>query len=202
MARCININLKKDKIVVKISEEAKQEEIVEELTKKIIQLKKLYQEEKTPIQITGKVLKNSELEEVKQIIQNEIEVEIETDIPKTLGLYSIKKTFNKQIDNSDTQFYRGALRSGQRLEVEGSIVILGDVNSGAEVISGENIVVLGTLRGLAHAGAKGNNGAIIAAGALDTVQLRISNVVKEIEKEEILPKQAYVYIQDDKIVIE
>ena len=63
-------------------------------------------------------------------------------------------------------------------------------------------MVLGTLRGLAHAGAKGNNGAIISAGALDTVQLRISNVVKEIEKEENLHKQAYVYIKEDIIVIE
>jgi len=202
VARCININLKKDKILVKINEEATQEEIVEELTKKIKQLKKLYQEEKTPIEITGKVLKTSELEEVQQIIQSQIDVEVQTDIPKTLGLHSIKKTFNKQIDNSETELYRGALRSGQRLEVEGSIIILGDVNSGAEVIAGENIVVLGTLRGLAHAGAKGNNGAIIAAGVLETVQLRISNVVKEIEKEETLPKHAYVYIKEDNIVIE
>lgn len=202
MARCISINLKKDKIIIKINEEATQEDIVKELTKKMKQLKNLYQEEKTPIEITGKVLKNKELEEVEKIIQEQIDVQIESDTPKTLGLHSIKKTFNKQIDNSETEFHRGALRSGQRLEVEGSIVILGDVNSGAEVIAGENIVVLGTLRGLAHAGAKGNNGAIIAAGALDTVQLRISNVVKEIEKEEILPSQAYVYVKDDNIVIE
>ena len=202
MARCININLRKDKIVLKINEDAKQEEIVEELYKKIKQLKKLYQEEKTPIEITGKVLKNRELEEIQEIVQSQIDVEIKTDIPRELGLYSIKKTFNKQINNSEAEFYRGALRSGQKIEVEGSIIILGDVNSGAEVIAGENIVILGTLRGLAHAGAKGNNGAIIAAGALDTVQLRISNVVKEIEKEENLPKQAYVYIKENTIVIE
>jgi len=202
VARCININLKQDKIIIKINEEATQEEIVNELKKKITQLKKLYQDEKTPIKITGKVLKNKELEEIQEIIQNQIDVQIETDIPKTLGLYSIKKTFDKQVDTSETQFYRGALRSGQRLEVEGSVIILGDVNSGAEVIAEDNIVVLGTLRGLAHAGAKGNNKAIIAAGALDTVQLRISNIVKEIEKEEILPKQAYVYVKDDNIVVE
>ena len=202
MARCISVNLKKEEIIVKISEEATQEEIINELKKKVKDLKKLYKDEKTPIRITGKELKNKELEEIQEIIQKEISVEIESDIPKTLGLYSIKKTFNKQINNSETKFYRGAIRSGQRIEVEGSIVILGDVNSGAEVVASENIVVLGALRGLAHAGAKGNNGAIISAGILDTVQLRISNVVKEIEKEEILPKQAYVYIKENIIVIE
>ena len=63
--------------------------------------------------------------------------------------------------------------------------------------------MLGNLRGLAHAGAKGNKKAIIAAGLLDTVQIRISNIVKEIDRdEEPLHKQAYVYVHEDKIVIE
>ena len=64
-------------------------------------------------------------------------------------------------------------------------------------------MVLGALRGLAHAGAKGNAKAIIAAGRLDAVQVRIANIVKEINKdEEQLVRQAYIYIDDDKIVIE
>ena len=89
------------------------------------------------------------------------------------------------------------------MEVEGSIVILGDVNSGAEIMATDNIVVLGSLRGLAHAGAKGNKQAIISAGMLDAVQLRISNIVKEIDREEEpLHKQAYIYVNEDEIVIE
>ena len=89
------------------------------------------------------------------------------------------------------------------MEAEGSLVILGDVNSGAEVMASDNIVVLGHLRGLAHAGAKGNKRAIIAAGRLDAVQLRISNIVKEIDKdEEEIHKNAYVYVDEDNIIIE
>lgn len=72
----------------------------------------------------------------------------------------------------------------------------GDVNYGAEVIAGENVIVLGTLRGLAHAGANGNGEAIISAGAFETNQMRISNVVKEFEKEEfsnsIIKTNAYL----------
>ena len=91
----------------------------------------------------------------------------------------------------------------KKLETEGSIIILGDVNSGAEVIASDNIVVLGTLRGLAHAGAKGNKQAIIAAGLFDAVQVRIANIVKEIDREEEpLHKQAYISVVEDKIVIE
>lgn len=199
---CVSINLKKDKIVIKLNEDTKQEELVECLKKKLSELKKLYKDEKTPINVTGKVLKNKEIQEIQNIIKEKIDVEIEFDSPKTLGLHGIKKTFEKEIAVSETKFHRGSLRSGQKLESEGSIVIIGDVNSGAEVMASDNIIVLGTLRGLAHAGAKGNKQAIIAAGLIDTVQIRIANIVKEIDRdEEPLHKQSYVSVVDDEIVI-
>ena len=198
----ISITLKKNEIVLKISDDLEQEKIIALLNKKMPELKKFYKDEKTPIRVTGKVLKNKEIDEIKNIIKNNIDVDIFFDTPKTLGLSSIIKTFNKEIAVSETTFHRGSLRSGQRIETEGSIVILGDVNSGAEVIASDNIVVLGTLRGLAHAGAKGNKEAIIAAGAVDTVQLRIANIIKEINRdEEPLHRETYIYVKDDKIEI-
>lgn len=203
MKNCVMINLKKDEIVIKLNEEATQEEIIEALKKKLTELKKLYKNEKTPILVAGKILKNKEIDEIQQIIKNEIDVEIDFDMPKSLGLHSITKTFEKEIAISETKFHRGSLRSGQRIEAEGSLVIIGDVNSGAEVIASDNIVILGALRGLAHAGAKGNKQAIIAAGLVDTVQIRIANVVKEIDRdEEPMHKQSCVYIEEDQIIIE
>ena len=200
---CVSINLKKDQIVVKIAEDAEQKRIISELSRKISDLKKLYKDEKTPIRIVGKVLKNKEIDEIQELIKEKIDVEIDFDMPKSLGLSSITRTFKQEIAISETKFHRGSLRSGQRLETEGSIVIKGDVNSGAEVIASDNIVVVGTLRGLAHAGAKGNKNAIIAAGKLDAVQIRISNIVKEIDRdEEPLHKQAYIFVDNDKIVID
>ncbi len=181
---CVSINLKKDQIVVKIAEDAEQKRIISELSRKISDLKKLYKDEKTPIRIVGKVLKNKEIDEIQELIKEKIDVEIDFDMPKSLGLSSITRTFKQEIAISETKFHRGSLRSGQRLETEGSIVIIGDVNSGAEVIASDNIVVVGTLRGLAHAGAKGNKNAIIAAGKLDAVQIRISNIVKEIDRKD------------------
>lgn len=203
MKNCVMINLKKDEIVIKLNEEATQEEIIEALKKKLTELKKLYKNEKTPILVAGKILKNKEIDEIQKLIKNEIDVEIDFDMPKSLGLHSITKTFEKEIATSETKFHRGSLRSGQRIESEGSLVIIGDVNSGAEVIASDNIVILGALRGLAHAGAKGNKQAIIAAGLVDTVQIRIANVVKEIDRdEEPMHKQSCVYIEEDQIIIE
>ena len=203
MRNCISINLKKDEILIKISEEAEQKEIIDSLKKKLPELKKLYKDEKTPIKVTGKILKNKEIDEIQNVIKEKIDVAIDFDTPKTLGLHSIKRTFNKKTEISETKYYRGSLRSGQKIETEGSLVVLGDVNSGAEVVAGDNIVVLGALRGLAHAGAKGNKQAIIAAGLIDTVQIRIANIVKEIDRdEEPLHKQSYVYAENDEIIIE
>lgn len=203
MKNCISINLKKDEIVIKISEQAEQADIVANLKKKLPELKKLYKDEKTPILVTGKVLKNKEIDQIRELIKEKIDVEIDFDVPKGLGLHSIKKTFEKEIAISETRFHRGSLRSGQKIETEGSIVIIGDINSGAEVIASDNIIVQGALRGLAHAGAKGNKQAIITAGLVDTVQIRIANVVKEINRdEEPMHKQAYISIQNDKITIE
>ena len=203
MKNCVSINLKKDEIVIKLSEEAEQKDIVGNLKKKLPELKRLYQDEKTPILVTGKILKNKEIDQIKELIKEKIDVEIDFDMPKGLGLHSIKKTFEKEIAISETKFHRGSLRSGQKIETDGSIVIIGDVNSGAEVIASDNIIIQGALRGLAHAGAKGNKQAIIAAGQVDTVQIRIANIVKEINRdEEPMHKQAYIAIQDNKIIIE
>lgn len=203
MKNCVAINLKKENIVIKIAEDAEYNEIIHCLDKKIAELKKLYKEEKVPIKIVGRVLKNKEIDEIYEIIKEKIDVDIEFDMPKTLGLSSITRTFSRDIGISETKFHRGSLRSGQRLEADGSIVIIGDVNSGAEVIASENIIVLGNLRGLAHAGAKGNKEAIIAAGRVDTVQVRISNIVKEMKRdEEVVHTQSYIYVKENKIIIE
>lgn len=198
MKNCITINTKKDSIVIKIDEDAEQDEIMQELNQKLVELKKLYKEDDTPITVTGKVLKNKEIDQIQEEINKNINVKVFFDSPRILGLHGIKKTFNKDIATSETKFHKGALRSGQRIEFEGSLVILGDVNDGAEVIASENIVVLGALRGLAHAGAKGNNDAMIAASSIESQQIRISNVVKEIERDEINKEEIKTYAYLDK----
>ena len=205
MNNCISISIKKNQVAINIDEEAEQKEIISSLKKKMLELKNLYKDDKTPILITGKILKNKEMDEIQNIIKKFLDVEIEFDSPKVLGLHGIKKTFYKEVATSETKFHKGALRSGQRLEFEGSIVIIGDVNAGAEVIASENIVILGNLRGLAHAGAKGNKDAVIEASEIDAVQIRIADKVKEIERDEseIKKIKTSAYINDkDELILE
>ena len=69
------------------------------------------------------------------------------------------------------------LRSGQSVHHGGSVVILGDVNPGAEVTAGGDVIVMGALRGVVHAGASGDEGAIVLAFHLKPTQLRIASLI-------------------------
>ena len=201
MSRCINIYFKKDSIVLKIKEDATTNGILTELQEKLPDLKDFYKDERTPILVTGKILKRFEIDNIQKMIQSIIKVKVDFDSPKTLGLHDIKRTFRKDIQISETKFYKGSIRSGQRLEFEGSIVIIGDVNDGAEVIAEDNIAVVGSLRGMAHAGAKGNKDAIIAANIILSPQLRISSKILERDRKDIERESCtYAYINDDGII--
>ena len=202
MKNYVTIQLKKDEIWIKVAENAEEKEIIEGLKNKIEDLEKLYKNDTTPIKVVGKILKNKEIEEIRKIVKERINVDIDFESPTTLGLHGIKKGFYKEIKSSETKFYKTSLRCGQKVEFEGSIAILGDVNAGAEVIAEENIIVLGELRGLAHAGAKGNREAIIAANKIDCPQIRIADKIKEFEKEELEETKKYIYINEkDEIVL-
>lgn len=204
MKSIVLVGIKNDKISIRLNEEATQEQILETIKKKMTVIKKLCKEGKRTINVIGKVLKEKEKEEVIQLINSEVKEEILFENENELGLHGIKKVYEQNVENSEAYFFKGGIRSGQKLEFDGSIVVLGDVNSGAEVIAGDNIVVLGILRGLAHAGAKGNMKAIIASQKIECPQLRIANVVKEIEKEEIESEETkkFASIIDEKIVLE
>lgn len=77
----------------------------------------------------------------------------------------------------DGKFYKGTLRSGQVLESETSIIILGDVNPGATVVSKGNVIVLGTLKGSIYVGAAGNENAFVAALSMEPMQIRIADYI-------------------------
>ena len=201
MSRCINIYFKRDSIVLKIKDDATTNEILSELRDKLPDLKEFYKDEKTPILVTGKILKRFEIDSIQKIIQSVIKVRVDFDSPRTLGLHGIKRTFKKDIQISETKFYKGFIRSGQKLEFEGSIVIIGDVNDGAEVIAEDNIAVVGNLRGMAHAGAKGNEEAIIAASIIESPQIRIASKILERERRDIERESySYAYINDEGLI--
>jgi septum site-determining protein MinC len=99
---------------------------------------------------------------------------------------------------------RRTLRSGQVVQYPGHVVVIGDVNPGAEIIAGGDIVVWGKLRGIVHAGATGDDEAVVCALSLAPLQLRIGNhIARAPEGREDLPEQPEMAsVQDGEIVAE
>ncbi|RLC66262.1 MAG: septum site-determining protein MinC [Chloroflexi bacterium] len=96
---------------------------------------------------------------------------------------------------------RRTLRSGQSLRHPGHVVIIGDVHHGAEVVAGGNIVVWGRVRGVVHAGALGDEGAVICALDLAPTQLRIAGLIaRSPEEQQGKPVPEMAVVQDGKIV--
>ncbi len=90
---------------------------------------------------------------------------------------SVDMAVPEDLESKGGQFYKGTLRSGQVIDSKTSVVILGDVNPDAKIISNGNIIVLGALKGMAYAGADGNSSAFVVALDMDPMQIRIGNYI-------------------------
>ncbi len=82
-----------------------------------------------------------------------------------------------EADKRPCLLVKRGLRSGQKINYKGSVMVLGDVNPGSEVTAGGDIIVMGSLRGVVHAGAHGDQSSIIMAYRLNPIQLRIASVI-------------------------
>lgn len=106
-------------------------------------------------------------------------------------------------ESDDTLFLRRTVRSGQAIHHHSNIVVLGDVNPGAEMIAGGDIIVWGVLRGMVHAGYPDNTKAIVCSLLLAPVQLRIAHLLsRPPEGVEVQPRPEVATIRDGQIVVE
>ena len=81
---------------------------------------------------------------------------------------------NTRIQEKQSETFIGIVRSGQVVKADGDLVVIGDVNPNGRVVAAGSIYVLGRLKGIAHAGAKGNRDAVIAASWLEATHLLIA----------------------------
>ena len=176
------------------------EELKKEVAEKFSSSAKFFGE----VQMVEVISANCQIQIVSIIDGNEA---LETQMQKAVEEREENPT--DLMNLQDGRFYKGTLRSGQVLESETSVIILGDVNPGARVISKGNVIVLGTLKGNIFVGAAGNEAAFVAALSMDPMQIRIGDViarcsdgapVKKKKKADDTPKIAYV--EDGNIYIE
>ena len=133
------------------------------------------------ITFEGRTLSNDEQVEMVNIITESSDLDIvcivETDEKKEEHFHKSLNQKLEELSANTGQFYKGNLRSGQVLNFETSIVIIGDVNVGAQVTSTGNVIILGSLNGNVFAGASGNENAFVVALDMNPVQIRIGDTI-------------------------
>lgn len=168
-------------IVVVLDAFMKFEELKEKIAEKFRDSSKFFSKAQMAISFEGRALSNEEQRTILDIIAEETELHVvcvvENDPQK-------EEVFKKALDeklmelsNTTGQFYKGNLRSGQVLESETSIIVIGDVNPGARIVSKGNIIVLGSLKGTVFAGATGNTNSFVVALDMNPVQIRIADTI-------------------------
>lgn len=166
---------------VYIDEQADFAVILEEIEEKFKESAKFFGNAKMAISFDGKQLSDEEQRRVLDVIAANSDVHIVCVIEKNSDTEELHRRSLEDrlqaLDSSNGQFYKGNLRSGQVLETETSIIIVGDVNQGATVTSKGNIIVLGALLGNVYAGAGGNKNAFVMALELEPVQIRIADTI-------------------------
>lgn len=131
-------------------------------------------------------------EEQEKLFANKVTVELSDKTPWSLleaiakkasalggELETVRPPSSVIRTKGETVILAKTIRTGNLVESTGSLIILGDVNSGAELIAEDDIIVIGTLRGVAHAGATGNEQAVIWAQKILSPQLRIAGMLAQ-----------------------
>jgi septum site-determining protein MinC len=109
------------------------------------------------------------------------------------------------VKGSNALYLRRSLRSGQKEVFEGNVILVGDVNQGAEILAGGDAIVFGTLRGVVHAGYPDNKEAIVIALNLTPLQLRIGPFIgraDEGQNHRRVQHPEIARVKDERIIIE
>ncbi|WP_099158653.1 septum site-determining protein MinC [Virgibacillus ndiopensis] len=109
------------------------------------------------------------------------------------------------MEDSEVKPINRIIRSGQVLEVTGDLLLIGDVNPGGKVVSTGNIYIMGSMRGIAHAGVNGDRNAVIAASYMKPSQLRIADYISrapDYESDGVYMECGLIDEEQDKIIID
>lgn len=207
-------------ILIMLDSLATFEDIEIALLEKVKNAKSFFQDANISITFKGRDLDEDEEAKLLKIISQESGLDISfvnniptiniaeevTPTPSVTNLEQSNPMFQNYIldsKNNITHFHRGSIRSGQKIEFNGSVVIIGDINPGGQIVAEGNVVVLGKLKGVIHAGCKGDKNCFISALHMIPSQLIIGDCLAYFPndiKRDIMPE--YAYVKDNQIFVE
>ena len=185
---CVTFKGRKDGITVVLDENAEFSAIVEALREKITAAESFFGDTQAVVRFNGRQLSEEEKEVLVEIIKDGSKLDVleavveyknapvlDDEQPRD----EIKETGGYEMADNEsmTVFQRGSLRSGQSIRYAGSVVLMGDVNAGAEIVAEGNVIVNGVIKGMVHAGCAGDSSCYVSALSMQPTQLRIADVI-------------------------
>ena len=175
MSNHVIIKGKNDRLVIALNPDIDFLDICDILKTKILEAKNFIGSSRMAIEFSGRALTNEEENKLIGIITENSNIVISyifskrTDSEEEMDLENI----NPLIEEGKTHFFRGTLRSGSKIESDGNVVVLGDVNPSSIIKARGNVIVLGHLNGTVYAGLGGDDRAFIGAIYFNPIQLTI-----------------------------
>ena len=175
MSNHVIIKGKNDRLVIALNPDIDFLDICDILKTKILEAKNFIGNSRMAIEFSGRALTNEEENKLIGIITENSNIVISyifskrTDSEEEMDLENI----NPLIEEGKTHFFRGTLRSGSKIESDGNVVVLGDVNPSSIIKARGNVIVLGHLNGTVYAGLGGDDRAFIGAVYFNPIQLTI-----------------------------
>ncbi|RMF89780.1 MAG: hypothetical protein D6736_07800 [Nitrospinota bacterium] len=139
----------------------------------------IVRQQERKIEALEKELEHLKSDEEKEIFKDMVVARLKSEIELLKQRIKSGETIN------NTLLVRQTLRSGERIFADENLVLIGDINPGAEVVAGGDIFALGKLRGVAQAGMPDNTSAVIFALDLQPMQLRIGPCIRQAFKQEL-----------------
>ena len=207
MKKTQNVLIKgtKDGLTLHLDDQCSYWELKKELNEKLSESSRFTEENPlitVKVQIGNRYLTDEQKEEIQQLVRQKKNLVVESIESNVLT----KAEAERLKEENEIVSVARIVRSGQVLEVPGDLLLIGDVNPGGTVKAGGNIFIMGSLKGIAHAGAGGNSSAIISASVMTPTQLRISHCINrspDMKGNDGKKEMECAYIdQNDQIVID
>ncbi|MGL5964755.1 MAG: septum site-determining protein MinC [Fusobacteriaceae bacterium] len=224
--RCkITVKFKNSRLIFHLDNEIEFEYLIKEFENKIKEMSSALEGFKGSLEFKGRMLLEVEKNIVLNIIKRNAKITVEyiycnqidweKDKEKEFQDLEIKKSipdfeiegFN--IEEGVTKFHKGTLRSGNRIEFLGNVVVFGDLNPGAIVEASGNVIVFGKIAGNVYAGTERESKAVIVGMNLNPVQLKIGEYIAKNPNQGVLANKKsdrigleIALVKDGKITIE
>ncbi|SDQ46320.1 septum site-determining protein MinC [Virgibacillus subterraneus] len=193
----------KDGLTLFIEDQASFEEVMDELSDKLAENNPSHDEPvvSVTVKLGNRYLNDKQKKQLSDLIGNKNRFSIQSFDSEVIR----RDEAITWKEDSEIKSINRIVRSGQVLEVVGDLLLIGDVNPGGKVVTTGNIFIMGSLRGIAHAGLNGDRDAVIAASYMKPSQLRIADYISrapDYESEGVYMECGLIDEKQDKIVID